>query len=512
MGSIQILAHTEGLHRQIRDLHFQGAPTFIETLGALRENKKEAISIAVKLDNAFHLGDICRLIARELGISEHPILPNPPVEPLRRVYTNYLIAKHDLEFWLRKHNVRAFLEEDPLVAVTLRSIQEAASTEERDQLLRYLSIACNTAFLGPEIMHLDIANSCNSNCVFCGYHSPLIEHYDWKSEDWNKQRLPYPKFLEIVEDLRDLRVNKHIAVVGEGDPSTHPRIMDILQTLKENDLGTALYSNCSAFSREQLIAMVDYGVDAVYVNVSAGSPESYAIVQPRQPKGRFASLTENLKAMVEYREARGKQPPDVIIKHVLTAQNCHELPQMLEHCRYIGAKSMYPELMHFSGNNTKHLMPSPAQLLALQKDWREIQKPAKNYGITLSDHLSIQFDGLKNDKTDDLLWTYDTYRKRGCYAGWFFSRIYTDLTLGFCCRHRKLWDLKETRFRDAWFSAEYNDIRVKAKYFNAKKNYQCSNNNPLLGRDCNQCGNFYTNQTYFDGLTRLNLNNRTPPL
>ena len=60
-------------------------------------------------------------------------------------------------------------------------------------------------YIGPEVVSLDISNSCNISCQYCeAHHAPEDSHYSEKVRffPWGE------KFLEIVRDCVDLKVDQ----------------------------------------------------------------------------------------------------------------------------------------------------------------------------------------------------------------------------------------------------------------------------------------------------------------
>ncbi|OGQ94983.1 MAG: hypothetical protein A2284_04905 [Deltaproteobacteria bacterium RIFOXYA12_FULL_61_11] len=505
---IPLLAPDPELHRRVRHYRGYAVPDFEQTVALLAASEPTATTyrLLVSYDTFHRLGELAGMVARSLGLEPPDGGRNPEVFPLAGLAKRYRRVREQTLGWAAEHCLELEVEEQTGLLDLLDRIAALAGHEDEEQLARYLGVLCHHVFIGPEIVHLDLSNTCNSNCQFCGYHSDLIGDWDWKTPGWDREQLPIIKAREVIGDLRDLRCNRHVAVCGEGDPATHPQVMEILSLLKQAGLGTALYTNGIGFRAADFRRMVDLGVDLLYVNLSAGTPVGYTSLQPRQTAEVFHRLVADLKAMVEYQRACGKRTPELTLKHVLTSLNYRELPDMVALSRHVGAGSLYPELMHFSGANTRHLYLEPAKIDELRGLWEQAKRDCAAHGIPLMDQLDLQLAGFSTRQAEEQhLWTYDLYRRRGCYAGWFFTRVYTDQSLGFCCRHRKLDSLQHQSLREALFSDTYQTMRIQAKRFAVEDNHRCSNGTLLLSPDCNQCGNFYTNETYYRELVRLGL-------
>ena len=55
------------------------------------------------------------------------------------------------------------------------------------------------AFMGPELVQIDLTNACNNDCIACWCRSPLLKS-DRISEDIGQQTLPFGIVRHTLED------------------------------------------------------------------------------------------------------------------------------------------------------------------------------------------------------------------------------------------------------------------------------------------------------------------------
>ena len=55
---------------------------------------------------------------------------------------------------------------------------------------------------GPQTVHLDVTNSCNTNCVTCWDHSPLLSHA--RPAAWKRQRVDVDATRALLDDIQSL--------------------------------------------------------------------------------------------------------------------------------------------------------------------------------------------------------------------------------------------------------------------------------------------------------------------
>jgi len=132
----------------------------------------------------------------------------------------------------------------------------------------------------PITLDVDPTTTCNSRCPNCTF------------PDTGRMFLDFDLYKRTIEEVSRLGV-KAITFTGGGEPTLHPRFMEMLETAIAYGLGVGLITNGLAFSPElaekalPLLKWVRFSLDA-------GSPEMYFKTHGLYEKA-FAQLTENIK-------------------------------------------------------------------------------------------------------------------------------------------------------------------------------------------------------------------------
>jgi MoaA/NifB/PqqE/SkfB family radical SAM enzyme len=419
--------------------------------------------------------------------------------PLKGAADRYLDHLKDLSarFWEGPFSI-----EDPGDAERiLRTLEDGLGDHTENELLRVLGILAEDVFIGPEVFHLDLSNACNLSCVYCGFNSPLC-NFTWKTDDWVEQKIDWDLFVRVADELAEMRAFEHIAVCGEGEPTTHPLLMKMLAYLKEKQLGVALYSNSLDLSPERMEALVELGIDFLICTISAADAATYVALHPTMEEADYERLIANLGHLLTTRKKLDSPRPHLTAKHVITTHNAGQLPAMAEQAVELGADILMFELMHATGAETQDLVCTAEQLRALPDAIAEAKRICDAAGIEMTDHLSVQLENVDEATTH---WSDQLYDGRGCFAGWFFGRLYTDKKVSFCCQGKVLGELTDSGFKDLWFSDTYAGIRSKAKDFDPKQNHDFIEGGKLIAPGCARCGNYYTNQAYYNRIVSLGL-------
>lgn len=132
----------------------------------------------------------------------------------------------------------------------------------------------------PITLDVDPTTSCNSRCPNCTF------------PDSGRMFLDFDLYRRTIEEVSRLGV-KAISFTGGGEPTLHPRFMEMLECAKAYGLEVGLITNGLAFSQElaeralPLLKWIRFSLDA-------GSAEMYRKTHGLNEKA-FAQLTDNIR-------------------------------------------------------------------------------------------------------------------------------------------------------------------------------------------------------------------------
>jgi len=165
-----------------------------------------------------------------------------------------------------------------IIAPTIASHKVFAHPE------RVRSALLNPRHTPPITLDVDPTTSCNSHCPNCTF------------PDTGRMFLDFDLYKRTVEEVSRLGI-KAITFTGGGEPTLHPRFLEMIETAKAYGLEVGLITNGLAFSREiaeRALPMLSW----VRFSLDAGSPEMY-----RKTHGlneiAFVKLTENIASAVK---------------------------------------------------------------------------------------------------------------------------------------------------------------------------------------------------------------------
>src|SRR3954469_7797883 len=117
-------------------------------------------------------------------------------------------------------------------------ILDAAELEQR-YAMRLSGVRDKKAYIGPEVVAMDINNSCNLSCRYCWTHAPGNPAHFEKANFF-----PVDKFFGVVEDAAELKVDE-IHITGAGEPTIHPSFRDMMRHMEGQPFKIKLFTNAT---------------------------------------------------------------------------------------------------------------------------------------------------------------------------------------------------------------------------------------------------------------------------
>ncbi|MCZ7583710.1 MAG: radical SAM protein [Deltaproteobacteria bacterium] len=482
--------------------HYAGKGDFLRAVDRVRSG--DAASIPVTLTTFHRLGDLARFAAAIRGRTLPPVLPvldvrHEPqlVDGLRRHLREMQVALRDTGVSLGEVHRDA----DRVLSDFDRRIRENPAA--RPNLLRLLGVVCDVAFIGPHTFHMDITNHCNTNCTFCGLHSPLLQ--DPKkpmlgrrfTEGWKGNKRDWEEFCNLIDDLDKLGAKEDILFNGEGEPLTHPRAFDMVKYVCDKGMNLTLFSHGQTVREKAIQTFVDNDMHMLYWSSHCASPETYVKMQPRRKLAEFDENVKYMRMLVE-RKRKKNNKPHIVMAMVINADNFHETEKFMDVAAFIGVDFVRYQIMHSCGDSMNSLLMSREQFEIAKAGVERGKKKAEAAGIKVIANIDFQLKSCEQtyELPEDVMsfhWSHDLYTQTGCLVAWFFSRAFSDGLVSFCCHDKIVGDLRRERFRTMWTGPDYQRARLNAKAFDPNYNIDMTYagcGTPLLAGDCAWCGNY----------------------
>jgi MoaA/NifB/PqqE/SkfB family radical SAM enzyme len=285
----------------------------------------------------------------------------------------------------------------------------------KPSMMRMQAIDDGVLRIGPQTVHLDVTNSCNTDCVTCWDHSPHLTAP--RPAAWKRQRADIRQLMHVVDDIETLGGLEAVIVSGMGEPFTHPDIYLLLEDLKRRGLHVTVITNLVAADIERVI---EIGVDALLVGVQGASEDSYLAFHPSFGPQHWHTLQAQLAAL---RDAPGVEVKQV---QVVCAHNAHELTRMVEQAALFKARQVNFKLASLKeGTEAARITEAQRhQLVTCAIEEARILAASLNVVTNLDMfERQVRAGGELTAPIDEV----------GCFIGTSYSRITVDGTVLFCC-------------------------------------------------------------------------------
>jgi len=316
---------------------------------------------------------------------------------------------------------------------------------------------------GPATVHIDITNGCNTNCITCWDHSPLLRTP--RTSAWKRARVASEDVFGLLDDLENLGGLRAIVLSGMGEPFTHPEVYRLIEAVKRRGLHLTIITNLVAADADRIL---DLGVDQLLIGIHGASERAYLDFHPSFRRAEW----EKLHAMLALFAEEGKRFKHV---HVICDKNADELTSMIRQAARYRAAQVNFKLASLK-DGTEDCRIDAAQRTRLETSLvAEATRVAEELGVeTNLDVFSEQLraGGAATAPIADV----------GCFMGYAYARVLVDGTVLYCCSTEvRVGTLAAgTPFSELWRGEAWQALRARlgrGEYFES----------------CHQCGKFNQN-------------------
>lgn len=167
----------------------------------------------------------------------------------------------------------------------------------------------------PPMIVLDVTNTCNLACVHCP--QPLMQ----AAPGFKPKHFHWDHFVKIADEIREHDQPVLLRLTGEGEPTVHPRLFEMIRHAKANCRATVnLTTNGVLLTPKRIETLLDCRIDLIDVSLDALTRPTYERVRRG---GSFERVTANLFYLLD-RRREAKVPTRVMVSFIAQAENEHE--------------------------------------------------------------------------------------------------------------------------------------------------------------------------------------------
>ena len=178
----------------------------------------------------------------------------------------------------------------------------------------------NRARRGPLRVDIAVTSACNYNCLFCNWHSPLIENTS------TPDKLDRTVLCDLFRGLAKLGT-KYLLFSGNGEPLLY---RDLLSQIPVESFDIEIVTNGSLL--EKIGALAFAKLKRVTVSLNSGTGASHPKTHGYAGTNRFDHTLWHIRRLAAI------DPDKVRLNYVVTVDNYTEIPYFISKCEALGVK------------------------------------------------------------------------------------------------------------------------------------------------------------------------------
>lgn len=183
-------------------------------------------------------------------------------------------------------------------------------------------------------LYIEPTTECNFDCITCIRSS-------WEEEH---AHMAWETFERIIDSAKDLPQLEAVFFGGFGEPTTHPRIFDMIKMVKDLGLKVEMITNGSNLNEEMVNKLIDLKLDGLFVSFDSPDEEEYNEIRPG---GDFNNVYQNVVNMERIKQERKTKKPELGIEFVAMKKNFARLPKLIRmawdlHAKHVIVSNVLP--------------------------------------------------------------------------------------------------------------------------------------------------------------------------
>ncbi len=168
------------------------------------------------------------------------------------------------------------------------------------------------SFIG-KTMNIEITSSCNEKCIYCQYST--------KGFHSDKKMIDDELFYRITREAKELGITD-IGLYMTAEPLMNPKVYEYTRFLKKELQFPYVYTSTNGvlLTPENLVKLVDAGIDSIKFSVSAATAETF---KKHHGLDAFNQVLNNIKFANQYRKENNLDYK-LFMFSILTRYNEHE--------------------------------------------------------------------------------------------------------------------------------------------------------------------------------------------
>jgi radical SAM protein with 4Fe4S-binding SPASM domain len=274
----------------------------------------------------------------------------------------------------------------------------------------------------PYLLEIEPTNACNMDCLFCGRQAmerPIAY-------------LDYDIYKKIIDEASQYECFEGISSFsGWGEPLLHQHIFKMIEYANKKNLLTSILTNGLLLSDENIIKLLDSGIDHIKISLQGANVNEYEVLRKR---GVYETVVANVKRLVTYRD-NNSYKTFIQASTSITDESEYEVKN------YVGFWEDIVDEIYVDYTKFQRLLD-----VARVKQYLDTKKNVLNERGEIKDSYKEK-----------------TFRHQRCVDVHVRLVVHSDNTVPICCsdfRHEmKIGNVKDNSLKEIWDSPRLSSIR-----------------------------------------------------
>lgn len=318
------------------------------------------------------------------------------------------------------------------------------------------------AYKGPDVIQVDLTDSCNSHCLLCWIHSPAIR------KDKDNTELDCSALKNFINDIANSGT-KEIIFSGGGEPFLHSHIWEILEFTQRSGLNFRINTNFTLLNIEDINRLLSFAnLASLVVSIWTGDADLYSKLHNRDID-LFNKVKDNLKFL----NVSKPSALHVRLFAIVNNMNYSGLRTLIDFASETRCNAVEFGVPDVIPGVTDPFLLNERQLKFLKQDFINIVKnhDSRHRAVKIF-NKDIFLKRISNPRA--CYGEYDSFvDKIPCYAGWVFLRLRANGDLNSCLKSHRIpiGNIYENDFSSIWNNPLQQEFREKGLSLPRDKSY-----------------------------------------
>jgi radical SAM protein with 4Fe4S-binding SPASM domain len=196
----------------------------------------------------------------------------------------------------------------------------------------------------PRKIAVEVSSFCNLRCIHCAHGASPDGTVRMNR---SQSMMDFDLFKKVMDEASEFKNSTKIIFALMGEPLLNKRLPDMVAYAHSKGLWTQVNTNCTLLSREKGEALIDAGLDFIYLSLDGITKETYERIRVRSD---FDKVINNILSFLELRFEKGAE--NMIVHVGMTGEiiNRSELDIFVEEFSKLPINAVYsPLLFNWNG-------------------------------------------------------------------------------------------------------------------------------------------------------------------